>query len=227
MLLPASFSQVWALDEHGSAVYAATTYELYRTTDFGTTWSVVKGGLPASPSVRGFASSGENLFLACAYRGIYFSSDGGMTWHSAMTDQGAVYVNNVAVWRDTLYALVEDGGVWKRPLGEIVTGVHPGEPADVPRELALHQNYPNPFNPSTTIRFDLPRRSHVMLTLYSALGQRVAELVNGDLAGGSHSVVLHGERLASGVYFYRLQVDPTDGDGGPAATRSRSLLLLK
>jgi photosystem II stability/assembly factor-like uncharacterized protein len=68
----------------------------------------------------------------------------------------------------------------------------------------LHQNYPNPSNPSTTIRYTLPQRSHVTLTMFNALGQLVSTLVNGEEDPGYHEVKFDGSGLASGVYFYRL-----------------------
>ncbi len=72
-------------------------------------------------------------------------------------------------------------------------------------EFALFQNYPNPFNPNTTIKFALPLDSKVVLEVYTTLGERVAELVNKDMAAGYHLVQLNGSGLASGTYFYILK----------------------
>jgi hypothetical protein len=76
----------------------------------------------------------------------------------------------------------------------------------IPSKFTLSQNYPNPFNPSTVIRYGLPQRSHVGLELFNPLGQRVAVLVDGEKEAGYHSVTLESRGLASGIYFYRLQV---------------------
>ncbi|HEX9006554.1 MAG TPA: aryl-sulfate sulfotransferase [Bacteroidota bacterium] len=73
-----------------------------------------------------------------------------------------------------------------------------------PGSFALGQNYPNPFNPSTTIRFHVPLRSVVTLTVYNALGQKVLDLLRGEMEPGEHSVRFDGTNLPSGVYFYRM-----------------------
>ncbi|MEE9166557.1 MAG: hypothetical protein V3U24_03715 [Candidatus Neomarinimicrobiota bacterium] len=43
----------------------------------------------------------------------------------------------------------------------------------------LHQNYPNPLNPVTTLKYDLPERADVTLTIYDILGRQVRSLVQG------------------------------------------------
>jgi hypothetical protein len=88
----------------------------------------------------------------------------------------------------------------------IITDVARNPGGDLPTSLSLFQNYPNPFNPSTTIRYALPHRSHLILTVFTMLGQQVATLVNGEVEAGYHEITFNAEALSSGVYFYRLQV---------------------
>jgi hypothetical protein len=92
---------------------------------------------------------------------------------------------------------------WTDSTKLIVTGV--GTEQALPVRYALEQNYPNPFNPATTIRYALPHKSQVLLSVYNTLGQQVATLVNESQEAGIHEVRFDGSGLASGVYFYRLQ----------------------
>ena len=80
--------------------------------------------------------------------------------------------------------------------------------AGLPTVIALYQNYPNPFNPTTTIRFGLPSRSQVTLTVFNTLGQQVALLANCEAGAGYHEVQFDASGLSSSVYFYRLSVSP-------------------
>lgn len=84
----------------------------------------------------------------------------------------------------------------------VITSVE--ENRQVPTTLMLYQNYPNPFNPSTSIRFDLPMRSSVRLSVYNLLGQEVLRLVDNEMEAGVHTVSVDASRLASGMYIYRL-----------------------
>jgi len=69
------------------------------------------------------------------------------------------------------------------------------------------QNYPNPFNPTTTIKFALPKESHVKLSVYNILGQEVATLVNGIMQAGYHRVNFDATGLNTGMYIYKIQAD--------------------
>ncbi len=89
----------------------------------------------------------------------------------------------------------------------------------VPDAFWLSQNYPNPFNPSTTIRYGLPNKTTVQLSVFNTLGQQVAQLVNGDMEAGYHEVRFDGSKLASGVYLYRMQAG--------SYVETRKLLLVR
>ena len=89
---------------------------------------------------------------------------------------------------------------------EVVAGV-----AEQPRpdQLSLSQNFPNPFNPTTSIVYQNPRLGRVTLKVYDSLGKEVSTLVDAVQDAGSFSVSFSSSnnptKLASGVYFYRIE----------------------
>ena len=99
----------------------------------------------------------------------------------------------------------------------------------IPTETRLLANYPNPFNPETWIPYQLSKPAEVTLHIYAIDGTPVRTLAFGHRpAGMYHSKSRaaywdgrneHGERVASGVYFYTLSA----GD----FTATRKMLILK
>jgi hypothetical protein len=92
-----------------------------------------------------------------------------------------------------------------------VLSAEPERPdSEVPAHLVLHGAVPNPFNPETTISFALPRTGAVEVAVYSVDGRQVAVLLRETMTAGAHEVVWRGRdqggrRVASGVYFVRIE----------------------
>jgi len=76
--------------------------------------------------------------------------------------------------------------------------------SDIPRTFALYQNYPNPFNPLTTIRYDIPKQTHVTIKIYDVTGREVVELLNDEKTAGSYTVNWDARNYASGMYYYKI-----------------------
>jgi hypothetical protein len=90
---------------------------------------------------------------------------------------------------------------------------------DRPDQVRLSQNYPNPFNPQTTIRYDLPEKGVVRLSIFNPLGQEVVRLVDGELDAGRYASSWDASDLPSGVYLCVLRT--------PTATQTRTMTLLR
>jgi pectin methylesterase-like acyl-CoA thioesterase len=91
-------------------------------------------------------------------------------------------------------------------VSSIITGVSTHADNSIATDFELRNNFPNPFNPSTQIQFSVPKDGHVTLKVYNLVGQEVATLFDGIAKSGQFiTKEFSGNRLASGVYFARLQ----------------------
>jgi hypothetical protein len=119
----------------------------------------------------------------------------------------SAYSFNVWVPQSQFSSAVDDGAgsgyteysvcaAWAKPSGNV---------AGIPSGYALDQNYPNPFNPSTSISFTLPRNAAVSVAVYDVYGRKVAQLVDGAVAAGTHRVSFDAAGLVSGLYIYTLE----------------------
>ena len=137
-------------------------------------------------------------------------------------------------------AILGTSGVFDEisPSGQIIwtrsAGGQLGHPMKYPRDFASGTSEspdvqpicsfgsagPNPFVTSTAIRYSLPVRSRVVLRVVDASGRVVERLTNCVQDPGSHAVTFApGRRLASGVYFARLQATPASGGRTQVVTR--------
>lgn len=107
--------------------------------------------------------------------------------------------------------------------------IRAGLSQQIPATSSIFQNYPNPVNPETWIPFALSDRGHVTINIYNLSGQLVRILEIGELEAGSYKSKgraaywdgkdTSGQEVASGVYFYQLQV------GSQVSTRR--MIVLK
>ena len=102
---------------------------------------------------------------------------------------------------------------------ETPTGMGISDDAPIASSYELGQNYPNPFNPTTHIRFNIPETANTKLTVFNIMGEAVANLVNGVVSAGGHTVSWNAANMPTGVYFYRLE----SGN----FTQTKKLLLVK
>lgn len=79
--------------------------------------------------------------------------------------------------------------------------------------------YPNPANPFSTISYSISNSAYIKLNVYSVTGQKVATLVDSYIQAGTHSAVFNGSSLASGVYFYRIEMN--------GISKTGKMLLMK
>ncbi|MDR3626107.1 MAG: lamin tail domain-containing protein [Ignavibacteriaceae bacterium] len=158
------------------------------------------------------------------------SSSGEEVW---LEDSTATVIQDIsfpALQTGESYCRVPDGsGTW-----EILTtqtkGTSNGTSTAVTNsnkqvtEYRLSQNYPNPFNPSTTISFTLPNEGHAKLEVFNVLGKCVSTLLNAKLNTGSYQVVWKANLESSGIYFYKLSVQSSEGKG---FIQIKKMLLIK
>ena len=97
-----------------------------------------------------------------------------------------------------------------------VTGI-PADPGGPPTAASVVVS-PNPFNPSTAIRFDLRRDTHVRLRIFDLEGRAVRTLADTGVSAGSRTIFWDGRNDAgddvpSGVYFFLLEADRASTSG--------------
>ena len=148
---------------------------------------------------------------------IYRTTDGGTAWEK-ITNNEFNTLNDIEFLDDKIgFAVGDDGEIiktidggesWTRDMQVSVYDSYVNN--SVVENFSLKQNYPNPFNPETRISYEVAKHTHIVLRVINVQGQHVRTLVNGDKHAGIYEVTWDGrndydQKVASGVYFYRLE----------------------
>ncbi|MCK4223592.1 MAG: T9SS type A sorting domain-containing protein [candidate division Zixibacteria bacterium] len=113
---------------------------------------------------------------------------------------------------DAMPLVIELSHELNRNLAKTSSPLKRGFQESTPQHFSLSQNYPNPFNPQTSIRYALPQDAQVKLVIYNILGEKVKTLVDEHQFAGYQVIWWdgkdeRGDKVASGVYFYRLEAE--------------------
>jgi photosystem II stability/assembly factor-like uncharacterized protein len=180
------------------------------STDGGDNWHAIDAGQIDSDIVSLSLDPSGSVYTATEQR-IFRSVDDARSWTviASMTPPRR-FTSVAATSKGYLFAGTDQSGLYRT--------VDPMQGRTSPYGFALKPNYPNPFNAQTTIEFSLPQPGDVDLSIFNVLGQRVAQLVSGTVAGGYHIVNWNAGGCASGVYFCMLRM------AGGAETKPMVLL---
>ena len=149
-------------------------------------------------------SNDSKLWTLNSSKKILGSSDGGITWLDATLGlpNNITSINSLNITPLGKVLVFSDLGII---CGIPILTAIVNEKQQNINTFQLSQNYPNPWNPSTTIKYSIAKEGNVKLTVYNAIGSKVATIVNEYKPAGNYSVQFSGNNLASGIYFYRLE----------------------
>ncbi|MCF8242719.1 MAG: choice-of-anchor A family protein [Melioribacteraceae bacterium] len=223
---------IWSIEVAQNDYIFAGTYGsgLFRSMDDGDTWTKQFNGMTAQHIYSITIDANDNVFAGSWLNGVYASDTYGDEFENlGLNGFGVNIVFNIEDGGDKLakttakynnvYVGTTNGSIyWHSPIVDVK------ESKTQPDKFILSQNYPNPFNPTTTINFTLPSKEVVKLQIYDMLGREVKTLLNNEFESGEHKVTWNGtddlgNKLASGVYLYRL----TAGD----FIKSHKMIYLK
>lgn len=154
--------------------------------------------------------------IYCDYYDIWYENGGDLFNVFAFMDAGS-FSNLYYLDQDTTTA-PKWLALWDCVIDTVVVGIE--EQNVIPERVELIGNYPNPFNASTRIQFDINQASQVSLSIFDLRGRQVSSLIEDKYyRPGSHFVEWHENGFASGIYYYRLEVN--------GVSFARKMLMVK
>ena len=208
----------------GTSYYTGSL--IFKTTNAGLNWN--RTLIEEEGSIQCISFYNSSLGYAVGYGGtILRTTNSGSNW--VLQPSGTYMALYTVLCLDSLNIITAgmDGTILKTTNGGISIEEKPPEKI-IPENYRLYQNYPNPFNPLTTIKFDLASgfQGNVKLTVYDILGRVVSVIVNENMEAGVYQFTWNGSNFASGIYFYRLETDPSTSSG-QGFSQTKKMVLLK
>ena len=127
-----------------------------------------------------------------------YSGDWNACWEDAVQQFGITLT-------DILMVVEEEGGRFIR-----VEALQNQPEEIIPHTFQVNPAYPNPFNPSTSINYELPVVSDIIVKIYDIYGRLIHENIRHNVQPGSHNIkwdglTNDGEKAVSGMYMIQIQ----------------------
>lgn len=213
------FYRVSFIDENTGFVIGSSSNKVYKTTDFGKSWSEIGyvEGVPGFLYCSKFTSDSIGWVGGTFY--LYKSTNGGVNWKRENLSAG--YFNSISAINDSIvWTCGNPGRIWHTTNGGDTTTDISQISENIPESFMLMQNYPNPFNSTTKIKFTLLKSGNYKIDILNTLGQKLEEIFHKQLNYGIYEVSFNADKLNSGIYFYRLYLNDIPLD-------TKKLILIK
>jgi hypothetical protein len=199
----------------GDFVFSGSRFGIYRSSDEGNIFDSV--GISAMDmAVVSFAMDGNRIYAGYTRSSgndffVWYSDDLGQSWNFLAHEFQFLF--DLYIYDNKIWAGTNDGLRY--------TELEPTsvDPIEKPNYFRLEQNYPNPFNPTTKISWQSSTSGRHTLKIYDVLGNLITTLVDEDRPAGNYDISFDASRLASGIYFYKLQIG--------SYVETRKMILLR
>lgn len=179
---------------------------IYRTSNYGLTWSAISTHLPDVPvNSLIIDETRDSTLYAGTDAGVFYTTNLGKTW--AVLGNG---LPNSPVFdlvfhgpSRMLYAATHGRSMYKYDTQQLVSSATSGS-SGKPLQFTIAQNYPNPFNNSTRIQFTLPESGMVSFALFNCAGQRIGTEISQVYGSGNNFHTIDARNCASGVYYCQI-----------------------
>lgn len=191
----------------GTAGISCGTSSLYVNRSTAGVWSLIAPAAvsPSNPTTL-FALGNTNLFVGTCTTsggGIFLSTNSGSTWASARNGLTTGITNiNAFTWAQQVLFVGTSLGLFRSPLS-ITSGVS-NEKSTADNMMQL---YPNPASELVKISYSLQRRSRVQADVMNTLGQKIAEVFEGEQGEGEQTFSVATLAFPVGTYVLRLFVN--------------------
>jgi len=188
-----SSKNITALSLMNGYLFAGTKADgIFVSTNSGTNWNPASNGLPSASNIRCLYAYETSVFTGTGTGEVFASFDNGNDWVSVSDGLVGAPVLSLCSSGSYLYAGINAGGVWERPLSEL-TGIK-----EIIHDIGSIIIFPNP----TTDIFTIEAPPQAIIEITSIQGQHVKTLAT---TGNKTNVDV--SELPGGVYVVEVKTE--------------------